>query len=150
MDETKLPNASKRKRTSCQSQVPSLIDDKRKKMERQLSAAQRDKLFLQEGKEEKEFRREMAEAFKESNSIFAESIKAISASMTALASSMQRSVDMSTNQSRQRATLPVPQPAMISNVMQHGNFIEHNNVQAPHPFTMPENIIDDRQTFYHF
>ena len=71
--------------------------------------------------------------------------------MTALASSMQRSVDMSASQSRQRATLPVPQPAMISNVMQHGNFIEHNNVQAPHPFMMAENIIeDDRQTFYHF
>ena len=151
VDESKQPNASKRKRKSCQSQVPSLIGDKRKKMERQLSAAQRDKLFMQEGKEEKEFRREMAKAFKESNAIFAESIKAISSSMTALASSMQRSVDTSASQSRQRATLPVPQPAMISNVMQHGNFIENNNVQAPHPFMMAENIIeDDRQTFYHF
>ena len=60
VDESKQPNASKRKRKSCQSQVPSLIDDKRKKMERQLSAAQRDKLFMQEGKDEKEFRREMA------------------------------------------------------------------------------------------
>ena len=71
--------------------------------------------------------------------------------MTALASSMQRSVDMSANQSRQRATLPVPQPAMLSNVMQHGNYIKCNNIQASHPFTMPENIVeDDRQTFYQF
>jgi hypothetical protein len=144
------PNVSKRKRRSCQSQVPNLIDDKRKKMERQLSAAQRDKLFLQESKEEKEFRCEMAKAFKESNSIFAESIKAISSSMTALASSMQRSVDMSVNQSRQRAPIPVSQPAMISNVMQHGNYIEHNTIQANHAFMMPDIVDDDRQTFYQF
>ena len=151
LGEPKQPNASKRKRSICQSQVPNLIDDKTKKMERQLSAAQRDKLFMQEGKEEKEFRREMAKAFRESNTIFAESIKAISSSMTALASSMQRSVDMSANQSRQRATLP--QPAVMSNVMQHGSYIEHinNNIQAPHQFMMPENIIeDDRQRFYQF
>ena len=94
VDESEQPNASKRKCTSCQSQVPSLIDDKRKKWK----AAQRDKLFIQEGKEEKEFRREITKAFKES-------IKAISSSMTGLASSMQRSIDMSASQSRQRATL---------------------------------------------
>lgn len=106
---------------------------------------------MQEGKEEKKFRREMAKAFKESNSIFAESIKAISSSMTALASSMQRSVDMSASQSGQRATLPVQQPAIISIVMQHGNYIEHSNIQARHPFMMPENTVgDDRQTFYQF
>ncbi len=143
------PNVSKRKHPSCQSQVPSLIDDKRKKMERQLSAAQRDKLFFEEGKEEKEFRHEMAKAFKESNSIFAESIKAISSSMTALASSMQRSVDMSVSQSMQRAAIPVSQPAM--NVMQHGNYIEHNTVRRNRAFMMPENVFDDdRQTFYQF
>ena len=40
---------------------------------------------------------------------------------------------------------------MTSIVMQHGNFIERNNVQAPHPYVMAKNIIeDDRQTFYHF
>jgi hypothetical protein len=119
-------------------------------MERQLSAAQRDKLFLQKSKEEKEFRCEMAKAFKESNSIFAESIKAISSSMTALASSMQRSVDMSVSQSRQRAAIPVSQPAMISNVMQHGNYIEQNTIQANHAFMMPDIVDDDRQTFYQF
>ena len=63
--------------------VPVLIDNKRKHMERQLSAAQRDKLLMQECKEEKEFR-------KESNNIFAESMKAMSTSMMALASSMQK------------------------------------------------------------
>ena len=70
-------------------QIPKLIDEKRKKMERQLSAAQRDKLFLQDEKEEKEFRREMCKSIKESNSVFAELLKAMSPSMTVLASSLQ-------------------------------------------------------------
>ena len=47
-------------------------------MERQLSAAQRDKLLMQESKEEKEFRKHLSSSLKESNNIFAESMKAIS------------------------------------------------------------------------
>ena len=50
-------------------QIPKLIDNKRKKMERQLSAAQCDKLFLRDEKEEKEFRRELCKSIKESNSV---------------------------------------------------------------------------------
>ena len=64
--------------------VPMLIDNKRKHMERQLSAAQRDKLLMQESKEEKEFRKDLSSSLKESNNIFAESMKAMSASMTCL------------------------------------------------------------------
>ena len=45
-----LPTSRKRGNAN---QIPKLIDEKRKKMERQLSAAQRDKLFLQDEKEEK-------------------------------------------------------------------------------------------------
>jgi hypothetical protein len=41
------------KRAGSLNQVPKLIDEKQKKMERPLSAAQQDKLFLQDEKEEK-------------------------------------------------------------------------------------------------
>lgn len=58
--------------------VPILIDIKRKHMKRQLSGAQRDKLLMQESKEEKEFRKGLSNSLKESNNIFAESMKAIS------------------------------------------------------------------------
>ena len=88
-----LPTSRKRGNAN---QIPKLIDEKRKKMERQLSAAQRDKLFEDEDEEEeKEFRREMYKSIKESNSVFAESLKAMSSSMTVLASSLQRSVELS-------------------------------------------------------
>ena len=62
-------------------------------MERQLSAAQRDKLLMQESKKKKEFRKELSNSLKESNNIFAESMKAMSTSMMALASSMQKSFE---------------------------------------------------------
>ena len=90
-----LPTSRKRGNAN---QIPKLIDEKRKKMERQLSAAQRDKLFQ---KEEKEFRREMYKSIKESNSVFAESLKATSSSMTVLSSSLQRSVELSAMAQRQ-------------------------------------------------
>ncbi len=83
-----------RKRTS--NIVPiTLIDNKRKHMERQLSAAQRDKILLQESKDEKEFRSELTKSLKESSAMFAESMKAMSSSMAALASSMQKSFEQS-------------------------------------------------------
>ncbi len=62
-------------------------------MERQLSAAQRDKLLMQESKEEKQFRRDLSNSLKESNNIFAESMKAMNTSMMAFASSLQKSFE---------------------------------------------------------
>ena len=57
--------------------VPTLIDNKRKHMECQLSAAQRDKILLQESKDEKEFRSKLSKSLKESNALFAESMKVV-------------------------------------------------------------------------
>ena len=42
--------------------VKKLIDDKRRHLERKLSAAQRDALLLEDAKEEKHFRRELSDA----------------------------------------------------------------------------------------
>jgi hypothetical protein len=91
-----------RKRTS--NIVPTLIDNKRKHMERQLSAAQRDKILLQESKDEKEFRSELTKSLKESSAMFAESMKAMSSSMAALASSMQKSFEHSARYSFSTST----------------------------------------------
>ena len=63
-------------------------------MERQLSAAQRDKVLMQDSKEEKEFRNNLVKAMQESNALFAESMKAMRSSMVALAQSLQKSTEM--------------------------------------------------------
>ena len=87
-------NGNSRKRHVAQSSVPVLIDNKRKHMEQQLSAAQRDKFMMEEVREEREFRREFSQCMQESNSLFADSLKVLSSSMAALASSMQKSMDL--------------------------------------------------------
>ena len=126
-------------------QIPKLIDDKRKKMERQLSAVQRDKLFLQDEKEEKEFRRELCKSIKESNSVFAESLKAMSSSMTVLASSLQRSVEFSTMTPRQTTDqTPVSFAQALPTVFQHGNYIENQDMRYL-PGQQPQHLFSAHQ-----
>ena len=100
--------------------VPALIDNKRKHMERQLSAGQRDKILLQESKDEKEFCSELSKSLKESNPLFAESIRAMSGSMAALASSIQKSFELSARQHPNYIYQP-PLPA-------NQNFFNQQNV----------------------
>eukprot|EP00112_Aurelia_sp_Birch-Aquarium-sp1_P002610 Seg129.7 transcript_id=Seg129.7/GoldUCD/mRNA.D3Y31 product="hypothetical protein" protein_id=Seg129.7/GoldUCD/D3Y31 len=118
-------DTSARKRPVPHSMAPVLIDNKRKHMERQLSAGQRDKLLMEEGKEERKFRKELSKSIQESNALFADSLKAMSSSMVALASSMQKSVDfmaqsMAFSQQQQQPYAP--------NVVQHGNYINHQDM----------------------
>ena len=76
------------------SAIPKLIDSKRKHLEKNLSASQRDQLFMKEMKNESEFRHEMADAMRESNKSFSESIKEISKSMTELSKGFCNSMEM--------------------------------------------------------
>ena len=127
-----ISSASSRKRPVPQSMAPVLIDNKRKHMERQLSAGQRDKLLMEEGKEEREFRKELSKSIQESNTLFADSLKAMSSSMVALASSMQKSIDfmaqsMAFSQQQHQPYAP--------NVVQHGNYINHQDMGVPPSFS---------------
>ena len=64
--------------------VPRLIDNKRKHLERNLSAAQRDQLFMKEMKNDAEFRKDLLQIVRESNDCFSNSVKEISKSMSDL------------------------------------------------------------------
>ena len=55
------------KRKAYYNPVPKLIDNKRKHMERQLSAAQRDEILMNESKEDAQFKRDIAEAIRQFN-----------------------------------------------------------------------------------
>ncbi len=74
--------------------VPQLIDNKRKHLERNLSAAQRDQLLVKEAKEDSKFKRDLADVMRESSNKFAESVKAIGQSMTDLGTGISRSIEM--------------------------------------------------------
>lgn len=55
--------------------ISALVDNKRKHLERGLSAAQLDKILIDKSKEDAMFRREMAVAMKESTKKFSSSVK---------------------------------------------------------------------------
>ena len=82
-----------RNKCSTSNSVPRLIDNKRKHLKRQLSVAERDKLLINEAKEEVMFRNEMTEAIKESNLTFMRAMETIGTSMTAVAQSLSKSIE---------------------------------------------------------
>ena len=58
--------------------IPRLIDNKRKHLERNLSAAQRDQIFMKEMKNDAEFRKDLLQTVRKSNDCFSNSVKEIS------------------------------------------------------------------------
>ena len=75
-------------------QVPRLVDEKRKHLERRLSAAQRDGLLIKEAKDDAQLKKDLCEAMRESTTAFSESIKEISNSMTNIGNGICRSIEL--------------------------------------------------------
>ena len=71
----------------------SLIDNKRKHLECQLSAAGNDKSLIKKAKEKGMFRKEMTETIKESSLIFMRAMETFDTSMTAIAQSLSKSIE---------------------------------------------------------
>ena len=74
--------------------IPKLIDNKRKHMERQLSAAKRDELLLKESKEDSQFKKDMAAAIRESNRTFENSMQHMSSSIAQVGQSLTQSMEI--------------------------------------------------------
>ena len=74
--------------------IPKLIDNKRKHMERQLSAAKRDELLLKESKEDLQFKKDMVEAIRESNRTFENSMQNMSFSIAQVGQSLTQSMEI--------------------------------------------------------
>ena len=77
--------------------VRKFVDDKRKHLQRNLSAAQRDKMLLDEAKEDAQFRKDMTEALRESTESFSKGVKEISSAMLGVGAGMSQSIQMLTN-----------------------------------------------------
>ena len=72
------------------SSVPKLIDNKRKQLERRLSAAKREALFIEESKNDKVFRKELSNAIKESTTSMAQALQGISQSMVHVSTVLEK------------------------------------------------------------
>ena len=84
---------SKGKKRVSANPVPKLIDNKRKHLERQLSASQRDQLLMNEAKDDSQFKKDIAEAIRQSNETFAQSMQQMSLSMLQVAQGFTRSFE---------------------------------------------------------
>ena len=83
----------KRKHESI-SRVPKLIDQKIKYLEKELSAAQRDKLLFEEAKVEPPFRRGLSGSLELSNDGFLKAIDSFNKTVFQLGNGLCRSTDM--------------------------------------------------------
>ena len=75
-------------------QIPHLIDNKRKHLEKTLSAAQRDKLLLNEAREDSTFCKNLAEATRQSTESFSNALKDVSNSIMQVGNGISRSMEM--------------------------------------------------------
>ena len=88
------PRGSDGKKRASSNPVPKLIDNKRKHLECQLSAAQRDQLLINESKEDSRFKKDIAEAIGQSNETFAQSMQQMSMSMLQVAQRFTHSIEV--------------------------------------------------------
>lgn len=108
------------------SAVPKLIDNKRKHMERRLSAAQRDSLFMEEAKNDKVFRKELTDAIKESTVSMAQALQGISTSMVHVSTMLAKSMEVMAHSS----TMPqAPNPHIHTN-----GFQSYHELNTSSPF----------------
>ena len=97
-DDIQISKTPKRKEN-----IAKFVDDKRKHLHRNLSAAQRDKILLDEAKEDAQFRKDMTEAtcrestVRESTESFSKGVKEMSSAMLEVGGSMSQSIQMLTN-----------------------------------------------------
>ena len=127
-----------RKRKSI-NQVPKLIDNKRRHLEKTLSAAQRDALFLNEAKEESKFRKDLTDATREATSCFSNALKEVSSSMQQVGNGLSRSIEMmaqavmaQTMNNSQAPPVPFNQNLFYQNNVPNVYPVPNSHQLAPH------------------
>ena len=117
--------AQKRKPT--ENAVPRLVDNKRKHLEKNLSAAERDKILINEAREDKEVRKNFTDVMKESNQCFLKAMECMSKSMSDVAAGISRSMEMVAHvASTNRLHPQVPQVPLSQNIFHQGQGMQPN------------------------
>ena len=111
----------KQKRKS-KDHVAKLIDDKRKHLERRLSASQRDAVLLKEAKEDREERKEIRDMMKSSNDSFVHALDNMSQSMLAISNSIAKTMEVIGRASTPQNNMQ-PYPAYYINQIQQPQHI---------------------------
>ena len=101
--------------------IPKLIDNKRKHLEKKLSASQRDAILLNEARDDAALRRDLIYTMKSSNETFTEAMKSVGESMKLLSQSMASSIQILAN-------CLSPQPAFRPHQEMMGNMFQQRSM----------------------
>lgn len=82
---------TKKRKVNC---VPKLINNKRKHLQKKLSAAPRDELLIKEAKEDAIFQKELVDTMRDSTESFSRSVESVSKAMNDLGPGVCRSIEM--------------------------------------------------------
>ena len=107
-------------------QVPKLIDNKRKHLEKSLSAAQRDKILLDEASEDTKFRKDLSQCMSRSNESFTNAMDGVSSTMVQLGRSICQSVEMLS-----KAMIAQLQQFQPTSGVNHNIFYQNPNLYPP-------------------
>ena len=107
--------------------VSRLIDNKRKHLQKKLSAAQKEQILINEVKEDVQFKKDLATAIEEWSRSFPESMKVIGQSLTDIGAATSRSIEVMSQSL---------QSAVNSNIYNKNLFYQQDRQQfIPGPFT---------------
>ena len=88
--------------------VPKLIDNKRRSLEKRLSAAQQDQTLIEAAKEDTAMRKDMLECFKDSSRSTAQAMENMSQGMTQAMVSLANAFNRPRQHAQQHASYPAP------------------------------------------
>jgi hypothetical protein len=113
-------------------QIPLLVDSKRKHLAKTLSASQHDKLLLNEAREDSTFRKNLAEATRQSTESFSNALRDVSNSIVQVGNGISRSMEMMSQAiMAQVMANSQPRPFNQNHFYQHG---EMSHVVPSHVF----------------
>ena len=92
--ETFEPSTDQKPKGVTVSNIPKLVDNKRRHMEKTLSQAQRDQLLMNTAKEDLLMKREMVKSFEQSNKSLEDSISKMTTCLTSLGDGMAKGLQM--------------------------------------------------------
>lgn len=101
---------NKKRKLDMTSNVPKLIDNKRKNLEKRLSAAQRDQKLLEAAKQDTEMRKDMLQCFKDSSSTTAHAIENMAVTLKDMSQGMTQAMLIMANSLSQQQQQQQPTP----------------------------------------
>ena len=119
IDDVENSVSQAQKRKSVKNVVPILVDNKRKHLEKNLSAAERDRILINEAKDDKEARINFTAAMKDSNECFLKAMECMTKSVSEVGAGISRSLEILAH-AASGSRLPQQQHPVNQNIFHQG------------------------------